>query len=61
MKEVRWHARAGQGAKTVSQLLAEGGLLAGSAVQAFPEYGPERRGSPTRRSAATTRSPRPTS
>ncbi len=48
MKEVRWHARAGQGAKTVSQLLAEAGLLAGSAVQAFPEYGPERRGAPMR-------------
>ena len=48
MKEVRWHARAGQGAKTVSQLLAEAGLLAGSSVQAFPEYGPERRGAPMR-------------
>jgi pyruvate ferredoxin oxidoreductase gamma subunit len=48
MKEVRWHARAGQGAKTVSQLLAEAGLQAGSSVQAFPEYGPERRGAPMR-------------
>lgn len=48
MKEIRWHARAGQGAKTVSQLLAEAGLRAGSSVQAFPEYGPERRGAPMR-------------
>jgi pyruvate ferredoxin oxidoreductase gamma subunit len=46
--EVRWHARAGQGAKTAAQLLAEGMLRAGKSVQAFPEYGPERRGAPMR-------------
>jgi pyruvate ferredoxin oxidoreductase gamma subunit len=46
--EVRWHARAGQGAKTASQLLAEAMLRAGKSVQAFPEYGPERRGAPMR-------------
>lgn len=48
MKEIRWHARAGQGAKTASQLLAESLLRAGKSVQAFPEYGPERRGAPMR-------------
>ena len=48
MIEVRWHARAGQGAKTASQLLAEAMLRAGKSVQAFPEYGPERRGAPMR-------------
>ncbi|MGZ4360426.1 MAG: 2-oxoacid:acceptor oxidoreductase family protein [Gaiellaceae bacterium] len=48
MKEIRWHARAGQGAKTASQLLALASLHAGSSVQAFPEYGPERRGAPMR-------------
>ena len=48
MIEVRWHARAGQGAKTAAQLLAEGMLRAGKSVQAFPEYGPERRGAPMR-------------
>ncbi len=48
MKEIRWHARAGQGAKTASQLTALGLLAAGKAVQAFPEYGPERRGAPMR-------------
>ncbi len=48
VKEIRWHARAGQGAKTASQLLAVGLLRAGKNVQAFPEYGPERRGAPMR-------------
>jgi len=48
MKEIRWHARAGQGAKTAAQLYATALLRAGSSVQAFPEYGPERRGAPLR-------------
>jgi pyruvate ferredoxin oxidoreductase gamma subunit len=48
MREIRWHARAGQGAKTAAQLTALGLLAAGKAVQAFPEYGPERRGAPMR-------------
>lgn len=48
MKEIRWHARAGQGAKTASQLYATALLHQGKSVQAFPEYGPERRGAPLR-------------
>ena len=48
MIEVRWHARAGQGAKTASQLLAMAEMSAGRYVQAFPEYGPERGGAPIR-------------
>ena len=44
LPEVRWHARAGQGAKTASQILALAPLRTGKGVQAFPEYGPERRG-----------------
>ena len=48
MREIRWHARAGQGAKTASELLALALLRAGKSVQSFPEYGPERRGSPMR-------------
>ena len=48
MKEIRWHARAGQGAKSASQLLAVALLRSGKSVQAFPEYGPERRGAPLR-------------
>jgi len=46
MKEIRWHGRGGQGAKTVSQLLAVALLTEGHYVQAFPEYGPERSGAP---------------
>ena len=42
MTEIRWHARAGQGAKTAAQILALALLRTGKGVQAFPEYGPER-------------------
>jgi pyruvate ferredoxin oxidoreductase gamma subunit len=48
LTEIRWHARAGQGAKTASQALALALLRSGRFVQAFPEYGPERRGAPLR-------------
>jgi len=48
LTEIRWHARAGQGAKTAAQVLASALLEAGKSVQAFPEYGPERRGAPLR-------------
>jgi pyruvate ferredoxin oxidoreductase gamma subunit len=48
MIEIRWHGRAGQGAKTASQILALAALRAGRSVQAFPEYGPERSGAPMR-------------
>ena len=44
--EVRWHGRGGQGIVTVSRLLAYAALLDGKYVQAFPEFGPERRGAP---------------
>jgi pyruvate ferredoxin oxidoreductase gamma subunit len=46
LSEIRWHARAGQGAKTAAQILALALLHSGKGVQAFPEYGPERRGAP---------------
>ncbi|MGZ8695060.1 MAG: 2-oxoacid:acceptor oxidoreductase family protein [Gaiellaceae bacterium] len=48
LTEIRWHARAGQGAKTAAQVLALASMHAGKSVQAFPEYGPERRGAPLR-------------
>lgn len=48
LTEIRWHARAGQGAKTASQILALALMRTGKGVQAFPEYGPERRGAPLR-------------
>jgi 2-oxoacid:acceptor oxidoreductase gamma subunit (pyruvate/2-ketoisovalerate family) len=46
LEEVRWHGRGGQGIVTVSRLLAYAALLDGKHVQAFPEFGPERRGAP---------------
>lgn len=44
--EVRWHGRAGQGAKSASQFLAEAVLEAGKFATSFPEYGAERSGAP---------------
>lgn len=48
LTEVRWHARAGQGAVTAAKVLADCALKKGKYVQAFPEYGPERMGAPLR-------------
>ncbi|MDR2672833.1 MAG: 2-oxoacid:acceptor oxidoreductase family protein [Coriobacteriales bacterium] len=48
LTEIRWHARAGQGAVTASKLLAETALMKGSYIQSMPEYGPERTGAPLR-------------
>lgn len=44
--EVRWHARAGQGAKTASQFLTEAVIEAGKFSQSIPEFGSERTGAP---------------
>lgn len=44
--EIRWHARAGQGAVTAAKLVAETALLQDRYIQAMPEYGPERTGAP---------------
>ena len=46
MKEIRWHGRGGQGAKTACLLLADAAFASGKYVQGFPEYGPERMGAP---------------
>ncbi len=46
--EIMIYGRAGLGAKTCAQLIADSALLDGKVVQAFPEYGPERRGAPVR-------------
>ncbi|SHK33039.1 2-oxoacid:acceptor oxidoreductase family protein [Rhodothermus profundi] len=48
MLEIRWHGRGGQGAITVSKVLALAALRSGTYAQAFPEYGPERSGAPVR-------------
>lgn len=42
------YGRGGQGAKTCAQIIAEAGVEAGKYIQAFPEYGPERRGAPVK-------------
>jgi pyruvate ferredoxin oxidoreductase gamma subunit len=44
--EIRWHARAGQGAVTAAKLVAETAMHQGRYMQAMPEYGPERTGAP---------------
>lgn len=44
--EIRWHGRGGQGAKTASLLLADAAFNTGKYIQGFPEYGPERMGTP---------------
>ena len=48
MMEIRWHGRGGQGAVTVSKVLASAALKCGKYAQAFPEYGPERSGAPVK-------------
>ncbi len=56
LTEIRWHARAGQGAVTAAKLVADTALENDQYIQAMPEYGPERMGAPiqafTRLSAA---------
>jgi 2-oxoacid:acceptor oxidoreductase gamma subunit (pyruvate/2-ketoisovalerate family) len=44
--EVRLHGRGGQGTVVASLLLARAAMLEGRGVQAFPEFGVERRGAP---------------
>ena len=46
LTEIRWHARAGQGAVTAAKLVADTALLDDAYIQAMPEYGPERTGAP---------------
>jgi pyruvate ferredoxin oxidoreductase gamma subunit len=46
--EVTFHARGGQGAKTASEIIAQAAVSEGKFVQAFPQFGPERSGAPTK-------------
>jgi pyruvate ferredoxin oxidoreductase gamma subunit len=46
MIEIRWHGRGGQGAFTAARLLGNAMVIAGKKAQAFPSFGPERRGAP---------------
>jgi pyruvate ferredoxin oxidoreductase gamma subunit len=44
--EIRWHGRGGQGAVTSAELVAQAAINEGKYAQAFPSFGPERRGAP---------------
>jgi len=46
MKEVRIHGRGGQGGVTSAELVASAAIAEGKYAQAFPSFGPERRGAP---------------
>jgi pyruvate ferredoxin oxidoreductase gamma subunit len=46
MIEFRFHGRGGQGAVTSAELLALAAIEEGRYAQAFPSFGPERRGAP---------------
>ena len=46
MIEVRFHGRGGQGAVTSAELVAQAAISEGRYAQAFPLFGPERRGAP---------------
>ena len=46
MIEIRLHGRGGQGAVTSAELIAIAAINQGSFAQAFPSFGPERRGAP---------------
>lgn len=44
--EIRWHGRGGQGTVTSTELMARAAISEGKYAQAFPSFGPERRGAP---------------
>jgi 2-oxoacid:acceptor oxidoreductase gamma subunit (pyruvate/2-ketoisovalerate family) len=46
MQEIRFHGRGGQGAVTSAELIAIAAINKGECAQAFPSFGPERRGAP---------------
>lgn len=46
MLEIRLHGRGGQGGVTSAELLARAAIAGGKFAQAFPSFGPERRGAP---------------
>ena len=46
MHEIRVHGRGGQGAVTSAELIAIAAIDTGRFAQAFPSFGPERRGAP---------------
>ncbi len=57
MIEIRIHGRGGQGAVVASQIVARAAFLKGLYVQAFPQFGVERRGAPVLAFARLSESP----
>jgi len=43
---IRLHGRGGQGSVTSAELVAQAAIIEGKYAQAFPSFGPERRGAP---------------
>lgn len=48
MIEIIFHGRGGQGAKVAAEIMAQAAVSEGKFVQAFPSFGPERSGAPTK-------------
>jgi len=46
--EIVFFGRGGQGAKSAAEILAQAAFSEGKFVQAFPQFGPERSGAPTK-------------
>jgi pyruvate ferredoxin oxidoreductase gamma subunit len=46
--EIIFYARGGQGAKVAAEIIAQAAVKEGKFVQAFPQFGPERSGAPTK-------------
>ena len=46
--EIIFFGRGGQGAKSAAEILAQAAFTEGKFVQAFPQFGPERSGAPTK-------------
>ncbi len=46
MVQIRFHGRGGQGAVTSAEIMAHAAIYEGKYAQAFPSFGPERRGAP---------------
>jgi len=55
--EIRIHGRGGQGAVVASKALAQAFFLEDNHVQAFPDFGTERRGAPVRAFVRTDKKP----
>jgi len=48
MMEIIFYGRGGQGGKSAAEIVAQAAVNEGKFVQAFPQFGPERSGAPTR-------------